>query len=870
MKTHMTTEREEYISKLNNQIQVIERILKMDSGTVITSELKKRLNSLKNEAGTALKKLKNDEFEIAVVGLEKAGKSTFANALMENNLLPTKDLRCTFTSTQIEYSGDNGDDSAVVSFYSTEEFDRDFKDKLCKLGFPNYERYSFDTVDENNYLKIYDQDVTEDKKKAYGDSIHEDILAIIRNEASLSGLLGCPDVQFAADRIGSGELTAYITDEAKARAVKQVIIRSKKLSEMKNAVIFDVPGFNSPTELHKIQTRERMKSADAIIVVANGMYPSLTGESLKILRESDDDGNPLSDKLFVFANKTEGARDIAQNISDTYNEWTSKGFVSSSNKHRIIFGSALAHLQSAGLDGDDRTLRDFKEREDQMPNGDGIEAMRQQLAKYNHTERFEVLKRRINRINSDISKAFSDILGNRNDVTSSGSYSAEQVTYILGFEKDTCSLIEEKLLDLRDNINSRMDLKQPFSELPLSAKILEYISSEITVAKYGISDEMIDEVRKRTKYTGTFADVMRMDQDIRSMKFDEMYEDFSQNIVNIADKLHSEYSEQIIGIMLEVMGVDSVSPYYDDLNELLKNEISYYRSDLLSSDCGNRFYYQSLIERFSRDIYEVLILSLYNSERLRKFYDCIDNFYSLSVFYKKSDCSDDFSYIDTAPKDQPLCMMLLFHHYINAVDSLRILSDDLCRIAGIKEIPKDVWKYAEKAFFVDCGRKDGIIESIKKAFAKISDMTTDDFKINLLRNKLNEIIEINEPCSATDKESFIDYYKRYHSSVRGGKQYSVDDFRADFDADIQILQDILANAFVRAVSLEKPFATRESKSIDDIIKYIKSKRFGEFISSNFRKIKYKEAAQFDKQRREQEQNAAIIGEIGNILDALAD
>ena len=868
MKTYILTEREEYISKLNSQIQAIEHILKMDSGTVLTSELKKQLKNLKNEAEIAFKKLKNDEFEIAVVGLEKAGKSTFANALMENDLLPTKDLRCTFTSTQIEYSGDDCDDSSTVSFYTVEEFNRDFKDKLCKLGFSNYERYSFDTIDEKSYLRIYDQEVSEDKKKAYGDSIHEDILAIIRNEASLSQLLGCPDVTFDADRIGSGELASYITDEAKARAVKQVVIRSKKLSEMKNAVIFDVPGFNSPTEMHKTQTRERMKSADAIIVVANGMYPSLTGESLKILRESDDDGNPLSDKLFIFANKTEGARDIAQNISDTYNEWVSKGFVPYSNKHRIIFGSALAHLQSAGLDEDNRTLRDFKEREDQMPNGDGIEEMRQQLAEYNHTERFEVLKRRINRIKADIVNIFSDIRRDRDDVTANRSYSTEQVVLIGHFKDDVRPLIKKKLLDLRDTINSYMNFKQPLLVRPLSAKILEYISSEITSEKYSISDELIDEVRKETRYTGTFDDTTRIEVKIREKKFDEMYKDFSQNVVNIADKLHSEYSKQIIRIMLEVMDVEPASPYYDDLNELLKNEISAYRSDLLSSDHINNCYYQSLIERFSRDIYEVLILSRYSSDRLEKFYDNMDNFYSLSVFYKKADCIDDFSYIDIAPKDQPLCMMLLFHHYINAVDSLRILSDDLCRIAGLKEIPKDVWRYAEKAFSATGGRKDEIIESAKKAFAKIAD-NTDDFRVNLLKNTLANLIEINEPCSVADKASFTQYYERYHSAIKGGKLYSVDDFRTDFDVDIQILQDVLSNAFVRAVSLEKPFVARESKSIDDIIDYT-SKKFGKFLIDNYWKIRYKETIQLDKQRREHEQNAAIIDEISNILDTIAD
>lgn len=865
MAEYMTPEREEYIAKLEGQIQAIDSILKMDSGTVVSAELRKQLKALKSEAETVLRKLRNNEFEIAIVGLEKAGKSTFANALMENNLLPTKDLRCTFTSTQIEYSGDDKDDSATVSFYTADEFDKDFKDKLCKLGFPNYERYSFDTIDEKQYLNIYESEVSDEKKRLYGDSIHEDILAIIRNVDSLSELLGRPAIPFGADRINSGELEAYITDEAKARAVKQVVIRSKKLNEMKNAIIFDVPGFNSPTELHKIQTLERMKSADAIIVVANGVSPSLTGESLKILRESDDEGNPLNDKLFVFANKTEGARDISKNISDTFNEWISKGFVAQANKHRIIFGSALAHLQAAGLDPDDRTLRSFKERESEMPNGDGVEAMRKILADYNENERFEVLKRRINRIKADILKAFSDIRTGNEELAASRSYSAEQVAMVAELIDDVRPAAEEALNNLKAEIRGYMP-----NESPLSKQTIEYITENVTPNNYSVSDELLDKVEKELHIsTGNYPDVAAIDIEIRRRKFKEMYEAFSQNVIKIADKHHAMYSAQVIDIILNAMGVDENSGFRGELLDALKNEIAVYRTDLLSTDHSNELYYQSLIERFSRYIYQILILKQYNTERLREFYASIDDLYSLSVFYKKPDCKDDLAYIDIAPKDQPLCMMLLFHHYLNAADNIRLLMDEISRISGIREVPEEITKIAEKAFSAADGNIGTIIDTISKKASSLAEKS-DDFRINIVRQALSQIIESNEPCSVANKEAFTQYYERYHSSIRGGKLYSVEDFRADFDVDIQILQDVLVNAFVRAISMEKPFVAREAKSIDDIIDYIKSKSFGAFLSANFYKIKYKETQLLDKQRREQEQNAAIIQAISGILDSLAN
>ncbi|MDD6587930.1 MAG: dynamin family protein [Anaerobutyricum hallii] len=867
MAEDMISEKEKYIGKLENQIQTIEKILKMDVGTVVNAELKKKLRSIKTEADTVLRKLKNNEFEIAIVGLEKAGKSTFANALMENNLLPTKDLRCTFTSTRIEYSGDDEDDSATVSFYTEDEFNNDFKDKLRKLGIKNYNQYSFDTIDEKTYMEIYTSKVSDDMKRLYGDSIHEDILAIIRNVNSLSELLGRPPISFGADKINSGKLEEYITDESKARAVKEVVIRSKKLNEMKNAIIFDVPGFNSPTELHKTQTLERMKSADAIIVVANGVSPSLTGESLKILRESDDEGNPLNDKLFVFANKIEGARDIRKNINDTRDEWISKGFVKKENEHRIIFGSALAHLQAANLDSDSkkRVLRSFQEREQEMPNGDGVDAMRNILAKYNENERFEVLKRRINRINSDILHTFDDIRSGNENIGMGHIYSQEQMRNAMALVDDVRSKAKDKLLDLRKKIRSKMPAEQP-----LSKKIIQYITENVTTDKYGVTDEEIENARKETPYVGTHDDVGNIDSQIRKNKFKEMYEDFSENVINIADDDHKKYSAQILDIILDSMGVDTNSLYYNELAEALKKEIAAVRSDMISDDHSNKLYYQSLIERFSRYLYQILITSRYNEDRLREFYDSVDNFYSLSIFYRKPNCKDDLAYINIAPKDQPLCMMLLFHHYLNASDNIRKFTDEISNIAGLRKLPDELSNIIEKAFRVTGGNTGKIIAIITKKFANASNFS-DSFRINLLKQILSQAVEKNKPCSVADKESFTTYYKNYHNSLRGGKLYSVDDFKKDFDDDIKILQDVLVNAFVRAVSLEKPFVSIEVKSIDDIIDYIQhNESFRDFVSDNYYKIKDKETKHFDKERRQQEQNATIINAINGMLDTLTN
>ncbi|MBD0359350.1 MAG: dynamin family protein, partial [Nitrososphaeraceae archaeon] len=86
----------------------------------IPSQLKAILLQEAEPARRQLERLKKREFRIAVVGLEKAGKSTFINAWLECDLLPAKGGRCTFTTTQI-YSVENDTEQKLEVQAKTEE-----------------------------------------------------------------------------------------------------------------------------------------------------------------------------------------------------------------------------------------------------------------------------------------------------------------------------------------------------------------------------------------------------------------------------------------------------------------------------------------------------------------------------------------------------------------------------------------------------------------------------------------------------------------------------------------------------------------------------------------------------------------------------
>ena len=121
-----------YITSIEHTIASFEKILKIDERGLVIGERKKEIQQAIDRNKRILNKLKDQEFTIAVVGLEKAGKSTLGNALLGEYILPEYTERCTYTTTEIK-AGDS--DFGVVDFYSQEEFEGNFQELLRTLDF---------------------------------------------------------------------------------------------------------------------------------------------------------------------------------------------------------------------------------------------------------------------------------------------------------------------------------------------------------------------------------------------------------------------------------------------------------------------------------------------------------------------------------------------------------------------------------------------------------------------------------------------------------------------------------------------------------------------------------------------------------------
>ena len=74
--------REETLERLSSEISCVQKLLDTKYSEVIEISYQQKLREILKKMTFFQEKLKNNTFEISIVGLEKSGKSTFANAFM--------------------------------------------------------------------------------------------------------------------------------------------------------------------------------------------------------------------------------------------------------------------------------------------------------------------------------------------------------------------------------------------------------------------------------------------------------------------------------------------------------------------------------------------------------------------------------------------------------------------------------------------------------------------------------------------------------------------------------------------------------------------------------------------------------------------
>ena len=627
-------EREQFIEKLRDTARLFDELDGIDSeGMVIGFEDRSALGKLKRKNDTMLKKLVGREFTVAIVGLEKAGKSTLGNALIKQNILPAEDERCTFTKTEIR-SGES--DEVEIFFFTQEEFAKRLQDMFDAVeyeGEPNLTAF-------DNYWEGVD--TSSNLYQTHGEKTVKDIRKILDGLKTIKELLGREPIKLTEEddresiaklyitgitgyqeKLGeNGEVSKVAIRDSHPYAVKNIIIRSTQLRDMENIVLHDVPGFDSPTKLHKDQTQEMLKLADAIILVNNsGTNPNLTGSQLDILRSvEDEDQVKLYRKAFVFGNRIDlsPSKEKANDRKAILEEESEKTYLLvSPNKGRVLIGSARAYLEKLGL----LNTTECMDKLDSWNMPYGVDELRNKLQEYYDKDRFVILKERANKTLKEIEDFLLGILQKYpletlededpgHDISDDISYKIDKVFNVLTerINKEYKVQIESERV-FSNVLDENLEDIFPKNDV---LEVLEEVDYNIYKDSNSIYD--IDKLNGMLREKLQVRFINRMVQQVATITDDRMQIIRAKWVDCFLDAIEAEYKS-------------------DELKKSVDELFSEYLNENIS-----RCHLNVLIERFATPLVEALILLPYASPtRKEKITEIMPDLANLSQYYRQND-----------------------------------------------------------------------------------------------------------------------------------------------------------------------------------------------------------------------------------------
>ena len=898
---------EQSVNNLEETYNVLSEILTKDpDGLVISGTDRHKLEELINRNKELLRKLRTGEFAVAVVGLENSGKSTLGNAFLKTpDVLPEDSIRCTYTKTEIRSCSEDYGEYGEVIFYSYDEFNDDFKRKLRQLKYNgNADFSSLDIESFDRFLKSMAGKDPEYPKKT--SNIAMDIRAILEGRKDIADYLGKSPMEF----IGAGSLTNpefrfFITGikdrkenseggnipnrSAIPYAVKEVKMRSANLRDMSHIVLYDVPGFNSPTALHKKLTEEMLIDADAIIFVANvDENPNIDDRQLGIFQAGCDAyGIYFNEKSFFFGNKLDKANDeqIAKNNMAMFRQDVVKRYHIADERH-VFFGSAKAYLDKVtGVNSKSiSTLLEWN-----MPIG--IDELRNSVREYHNNERFDVLRKRAEKTLHDTTEFLRDILDHTQEAIDQPSDGGE---ILLQIKNSLSEFVKESKLIL-DGYKADIARETPFSKL-----ITDNIDS--IYASVSKDDEIVRSAEARQNLdTSRIYPAESVDVDIRK----KLHRNFISEIVSrTADATHNKEQEIYTALsrkFLDILDVPESSMYYDELEQSIRSVFD----DIRVANDGETCRFNTLVKRFTTSLIESIILHPFASNsRLQNVRDnCLTEFFSLAVYYatqkgsfgKNIELSNDSERLQMFTK-------IMTHDMENGgdenSDNYKALEEHF-RNQGIDpelcQLP--IGKWADKLDKVKLEFADKTNE-LKRSVNKV--LFDGNWNGENARAKIDAIDDIiSKICHKASTQTCDSksgglkaYIKDLHEDTARKKramEVKVDDETMEPDSrnsalqtmmlnniniDIVNLRDITVNAVVKAINLEQAFISVINDNVEFIRKDAEAEdmsnmgKFDVWINVNKSKIRNNEYAQIERNKTDNITRQNIIETINRVLNKL--
>lgn len=251
---------------------------------------------LLNKIDTLIDKANKVEFQIALIGTIKAGKSSLINALLHGNYASTNVTPETAVLTKFTDSKSNNY-YIDIKYYSKEEWSEIWNqvNLLAQNNNPDIRDCARPFLEEYNRLHA------EDKKNQYLDKIEQHI--ICQNKKQLSALI-----------------TKYTSSSSSIHYfIKEVTVGIKNSRLPERVVLCDTPGLDDVLKYRSDITKKYIKHADAILMCVVSEF--LTSEQLHTIMKLFGLHRLHPERIYVIGTKIDTLTDPKNDWIKQKNQW---------------------------------------------------------------------------------------------------------------------------------------------------------------------------------------------------------------------------------------------------------------------------------------------------------------------------------------------------------------------------------------------------------------------------------------------------------------------------------------------------------------------------------------------------------------------
>jgi hypothetical protein len=355
------------LNKLKPVKAAMNKFLNRHCATDFRNYEKKFENTEKNILSLCARLKKND-FEVIFIGAEKSGKSSLITSFLHcPNLLPTGIGRCTYTAIEILTGNEADEETIVIEYFNRDEFENivhinrfnlercDQSNKSLLIALQAEQKELHDCLDNKMFRELLTKEKEVEKfKKGDLDGVKSFLMEKTANQANVK----------------------------LSRALKKITLYTTMFAT-KNVSIYDLPGYDSPTRIHKDLAITRSQTADVIVYVKDCLRPSLPLHEIEMLDtlKNVDQLIPFEEKLIVVltnVDRVNSMDDYEKTLEISENEWAKYRLLAN---HMLVvsneFENNKAKLHALGI------------------NSNGIDLLEQRISDCKHESRLKSLQPKV-------------------------------------------------------------------------------------------------------------------------------------------------------------------------------------------------------------------------------------------------------------------------------------------------------------------------------------------------------------------------------------------------------------------------------------------------------------------------------------------